>query len=133
MNTYLREDNENASLPQLIGRLTGQLTTLARHEVQLAKAEVRDSLQGMAKHGLLMVLGLLILQAGLLFAIASVGLVLSSTLPAWVAWLAIGVLCAAGGGLLLRFGWSGLKEVDGVTTFPVALKTTKRILKGGSQ
>jgi ABC-type uncharacterized transport system permease subunit len=99
------------SLPELFGDLVGQLSTLFRKEVQLARAEIGEkvsetaaAIPGIAVGGV-MLLGALIM---LLHALAMLIMRLAD-LPAGWAYLATGVIAALAGYLLLK---AGLAKLD---------------------
>lgn len=90
---------DDASLPQLITRLTEQTSTLVRDEVQLAKTEIQQSVKdaGMGA-GLFGTAGVVALYAvGALVAAAILGL--GQAVAPWLAALIVGValLLVAGG------------------------------------
>jgi Putative Actinobacterial Holin-X, holin superfamily III len=92
----------------LVGELIDELATLFRHEVALARAEVRESVRA-ATAGLIHVaMGALILFTALLTGVAAGVLLLALILPAWLAALAIGAVTGAIGYRILRGGWRKL-------------------------
>jgi hypothetical protein len=93
---------DSASLPQLITRLSEQTSTLVRDEVQLAKAEIQQSVKdaGLGA-GLFGTAGIVALYGvGALVAAAILGL--ATVVAAWLAALIVGVLLllVAGGAAL---------------------------------
>lgn len=97
------------SLPELASSLVGQISTLFRKEVQLARAEMGEKLGSMAgavvpmAAGGGLLLGALVL---LLLALASL-LVHLGVIRGW-AELIVGILAAIGGYVLIRTGISKL-------------------------
>jgi hypothetical protein len=93
---------EDASLPQLITRLTEQTSTLVRDEVQLAKTEIQQSVKAAGLGaGLFGTAGVVALYGvGTLVAAAVLGLGL--VVDPWLAALIVGVvlLLVAGGAAL---------------------------------
>lgn len=103
--------DHNRSLPELFGDLVGQLSTLFRKEVQLARAEIGEkaneislAIPGLVIGGVLL-LGALIM---LLHALA-IGLVLLLGIGPGLAYLATGILATVAGYALLKGGLSRLK------------------------
>ena len=75
----------------LVSQLIGEVASLFRHEIALARAEVKESIQR-ATAGLLHVaIGAVVLFIALLTIVAAGVLVLALVLPAWLAALAIGL------------------------------------------
>lgn len=102
--------DSNRSLPELFSTVIGQISTLFRQEVKLARAEMGEkfgqaagAITPLAAGGALL-LGALIM---LLFALESL-LVYFGIAPGW-ARLIVGALCALGGYGLIRSGLSQLK------------------------
>ena len=99
-----------SSVPELLGNALGQVSTLVRKEVQLARAEMGEKFGQAAgaiapiAAGGAVLLGVLIL---LLFALASL-LVRFGVAVGW-AQLIVGAVCALVGYLLVRSGLSKLK------------------------
>lgn len=104
------DGNANRSLPELFSNLVGQLSTLFRKEVQLARAEMGEKFGQMAGAfaplgaGGALLLGALIM---LLFALES--LLVSFGLAVGWSRLIVGVVAALAGYGLLRSGLSQLK------------------------
>ena len=107
------DSNSNRSLPELFSNLVGQLSTLFRKEVQLARAEMGEKLGEAAgaatplAAGGGLLLGALIL---LLFALSS--LLVHFGVPVGWSQLIVGVVAAIGGYALIRGGLSHLKATN---------------------
>ncbi len=101
------------SVPELFSTVIGQISTLFRKEIQLARAEVGEKVGHVAgaitplAAGGGLLLGALIL---LLFALAS--LLVHFGIPIGWAQLITGVVAALGGYLLIRAGLSQLKTAN---------------------
>ncbi|MFD6953295.1 hypothetical protein A6A08_24940 [Nocardiopsis sp. TSRI0078] len=106
------EAGEDRSLSELLGEVTGDLQTLFRQEIALAKAEVREEAQKAGKAtGMLggaavaAYLAVLLASLALMFGLAElIGL-------GWAA-LVVAVLWAIVGGVLFVMGRSRMREVS---------------------
>jgi hypothetical protein len=98
------------SVPELLSSLIGQISTLFRKEIQLARAEVGEKLGTVAgavtpiAAGAGLLLGALIM---LLLALAALLVHLFDMATGWAA-LIVGILAAVGGYALIRGGLSKL-------------------------
>ncbi len=97
------------SIPQLLGDLTSDLTTLLRRESELVRAEFSEKVGKLAKAGGEIAGGAMCLLAALIVLLQALVIALSKVMdPAWAA-LLVGVLVAIVGVLLIR---AGAKMVD---------------------
>ena len=122
-DTLPPEDLRERPLPELVKQLTDQSTTLVKQEIELAKAELRETvdtakveLTGKAKEagkgaGLLGGAGVIGLLAGIAFT-AFLILVLATFLPDWLAALIVTVLYAAIAAVLALRGKKQLQEIE---------------------
>jgi ABC-type multidrug transport system fused ATPase/permease subunit len=98
--------SEDRSLGELVSSLTTDLSALARSEVELAKAELRDSARrGGLGAAFIAVAAFLLLLASVLLSIALAYGLIAAGLWTWLAFLIVGllyVLVAAVLGLLAR-------------------------------
>ena len=100
----------NRSLPELVGNLVNQLSTLFRKEVQLARAEVSEKVgQATGSIAYLAAGGVLLLAALIILLEAAVAFVAYLGVPVPWARLIVGVVVALIGYALVRSGMSGLK------------------------
>lgn len=108
-------DNE-PSLGDIVVGLTDDITTLMRKEVELAKAEVQQSLQEGAQAGGMVAAGGLLAYSGLLFILAAIAIALGQWWNNY--WLGAAVVGLVAGIL----GWSilngGLKQLKQVSLVP---------------
>jgi hypothetical protein len=104
-------DREDASVGELVSRVTTDLSTLMRQELELAKAELKEeAVQAGKAAGLfgaggvagLMTLGFLSLA--LMFGLAVV-------MPLWLAALIVGLLWAAVGGATVLMGRTEVQRI----------------------
>ncbi len=117
------EDLRERSLPDLVKQLTDQTTTLIKQEIELAKAEAKETvdtakaeLTDKAKEagkgaGMLGAAGVIGLLAGIAFT-AFLILVLATFLPDWLAALIVTVLYAAIAAVLALRGKKQLQEIE---------------------
>ncbi len=91
---------EDRSLGDLFSDLSGEVATLARKEVDLARTEMRISASRLVQPALLVGAGAAIVFAGFLTLLAAAVFGLAFWLTLWGAALAVGLFTAAvGGGL----------------------------------
>jgi uncharacterized membrane protein YqjE len=103
---------DDASLPQLITRLTEQTSTLVRDEVQLAKTEIQQSVKdaGLGA-GLFGTAGVVALYAvGALVAAAIMGL--GQAVDPWLAALIVGVVLLLVAGVVALAGKSKVQKAS---------------------
>jgi drug/metabolite transporter (DMT)-like permease len=100
------------SVPDLLGDLVAQATTLMRQEVQLARAEISEKVSSVgAAIGAMAVGGILLLAALVILLQAAVAaLVEYAGLPATIAALIVGVVVALVGYVALHGAMSRLKS-----------------------
>lgn len=90
------------SITELIGELSGQLSTLLRQEVQLARAEITAGVRALARDALALAIGAALGLAALLTGVSMLVLVLVAWgMAAWAAAGSIALLLAMTSGLLI--------------------------------
>lgn len=90
------------SLPQLAADLAGDLSTLVRKEVQLARAELSQTAARLARAAMEGAGGVVLLLLGAFFLVQSLVVALAHLIGVGWASLVVGAaLCLAGGGALL--------------------------------
>jgi predicted phage tail protein len=105
-------DNE-PSLGDIVVGLTDDLTTLVRKEVELAKAEVQESIQDGAKAGGMVAAGGLLAYSGLLFVLAAIAVLLGDWWNNyWLGALVVGLVAGILGWSILNGGLKQLKQVS---------------------
>jgi hypothetical protein len=93
---------EQESMTQLLSRLFTDATALLHNEMQLAKAELRET-AGTLKAGVAAIaMGAAVLLAGVLALIAAVILALAQVVEPWVAALIVGATLAVVGVVMLQ-------------------------------
>ena len=105
--------NHQRSLGSLFSRLIDQMTTLVQQEVALAKVETSEKVSQMGSGLASLVIGGLVLFAGLLkildAAIYGVGKLLPPDLALWLSALLVGVVVAIIGLIMVQKGRRNLK------------------------
>ncbi len=104
---------DERSLGELFGDLAHDMGALVRQEVQLATTEVTHNLSHAARDVALIAIGGIVAYAGLLAILAAliIGLTVAG-LSWWQAALAVGVVVAAIGALVVQRGIAALKHAD---------------------
>lgn len=105
---------EDQSLGELFSRVTSDVTTLVREEMQLAKVEMKQELRTAGKAGGLLSGGALTGYLSLLFASVALALGLSTFLWDWLAFLIVGVLYAIAAAVLVAKGRKSAQQIDPV-------------------
>ena len=104
---------DERSLGELFGDLAHDMGALVRQEVQLATTEVTHNLSRAARDVALIAIGGIVAYAGLLAILAAliIGLTVAG-LSRWQAALAVGVVVAAIGALVVQRGIAVLRHAD---------------------
>jgi uncharacterized small protein (DUF1192 family) len=102
----------------MISGVTQDLSTLLRGEIELAKAELRDSARNAGKGGGLLAGAAVFGFVSLLFLFATLAWVLNIWLPTWAAWLIVTVLLLI---ITAVLALVGKKQLDSIKA-PVALQ-----------
>ena len=100
------------SLPELTRRLADDFKLLARQETELAKRELTEKLSQAARQAVQLALGSGALFLGLLVLIAAAVLALATVMPAWGAALLIGGSLSLLGVVLVLSGKTKLSRID---------------------
>lgn len=108
----MQSERNDSSLGELFAALTGQITSLVRQEIQLAKAETTTKVVRIGKDIGILVAGAAVLYAGLLAIVAALIILLDHWIPAWISALVVGVIVAAVGGYLVQRGRTNLAHED---------------------
>jgi len=112
-STLLTTADGDPSLGELVMGLTDDLTTLVRKEVELAKAEVQESVQEAAKAGGMVAAGGLVAYAGLLLILAAIAVALGDWWNNyWLAAAVVGLVTGIVGWVMLNGGLNQLKQVS---------------------
>lgn len=106
-------EREERSFGELFGRLTEDMSLLMRQEVQLVKAEMKETMSrattdlvAVGGGGLVALAGGLTLVAALVLVLVAIGI------AAWLSALIVGAVLAGVGFMMLKRGLNDLKHVD---------------------
>lgn len=118
------------SLGGLISNLTGQLTTLLRKEIELAKVEMAQKASAAARDAILMAFGGALLYAGFLVLLATAVIGFAIWIPLWLSALIVSVAVLCAGAIFLLVGKSRLQKKDIIPTQTIiSLKENKQWIK----
>ncbi len=121
------------SLGQLVSSVTGNVSSLVRLEIELAKSEVQQQVkQGAVGGGLAAMAGFLVLLAVILLSIAA-ALGLATVVPGWAAFLIVGGAYLLVAILLVLLGVRRFKKIKGPKRAIASVNETKTVLAQRSQ
>lgn len=100
------------SLGQLLNELTGDMSTLVRQELELAKAETMQKVSQATRSIIMMVAGGLLAYAGLIAIVIAAAIALGSLMPYWLSSLIVGLVVVAVGAILIMSGRSSLANLS---------------------
>lgn len=103
------------SLGDLLSDLSQETRLLARQEMALAKAEMREKTKEVGLNATEIAIGATLANAGVLALVASAILGLSLVMEAWLAALIVGLAVLIIGGLL---AWSGIQALKSINPVP---------------
>lgn len=126
------EADERPTLGALVATITRELSLLVRGEIDLAKAEMRESARnGAVGGGLLAVAGVLAAMVGILVTWAAVyGLTAGTGLPLWASFLIVAAVYLVVAGILAFVGVRSLQKARGPEQAMAEMQRTKGILQG---
>ncbi len=102
------------SLGELVGEMTGEISSLMRKEVQLAKVELKEEVGKAGKAGGMLGAGAVAGYFALLFASLALAWLLDQAMPIALAFFLVGVLYAIAAAILITRGREQMKHVDPV-------------------
>ena len=105
---------EDQSLGELFGRVTSDLSTLVRQEMQLAKVEIKQEVKTAGKAGGLLGGGAFTGYFALLFVSLALAIGLAEFIWDWLAFLIVGALYGIAAAVLVSKGKQQLDQVDPV-------------------
>lgn len=104
----MAETPDSRSLPQLLSDLSRDVTTLVRKETELLRTEFSEKLHQLGRGAGEVVAGAICLLAALLVLLQAIVVALSDWIgPGWAS-LAVGVVVAVIGAILVRTGTSNM-------------------------
>lgn len=104
--------NEEKSIGELVSKLTQQVKTLFRQEMDLFAAEMKEKVKQVAKDAIALTVGGAMLYFGFLVLLAAMVLGLATVMPAWGAALIIAALFLLVGFALVQKGRKDLKQME---------------------
>lgn len=119
----------DSTLPELLGELTGQLVTLGKQEIELAKAELTESAKKSARDSVGLLAGGVILQAALFSLVGALVAGLALYMPIWVSFVVVAAALTLVGGLTLRIALSKFSRDTKLERLPRSLHANKEFLK----
>lgn len=122
---------DRPSLGTLVAGITGELSTLVRDEIELAKAELRESAKRGAAGGILFIVaGGLLLTVWLLVTFALVYVLMEvADLPGWASFLIVSGVYLLIAALLIGIGVLQLRKARGPEQAKAELQRTKQIVE----
>ena len=103
---------ENKPLGDLFGDLAGEVSSLVRQEVALAKLELGQKAKHVGKNIGYLVVGGAVAYAAMLAILAAAAMLLAKVMPHWGATLLVGVVVGVVGWLLIGKARAALQETD---------------------
>ena len=122
---------DRPSLGTLVAGITGELSTLVRDEIELAKAELRESAKRGAAGGILFIVaGGLLLTVWLLVTFALVYVLMEvADLPGWASFLIVSGVYLLIAAILIGIGVLQLRKARGPEQAKAELQRTKQIVE----
>lgn len=110
------ERERETSISSLVGGIVGDVQTLLRNEIALAREEVRQEVNTAKSAGIKLGIAIGVLAVGGLFILHAVAQALADLLnwPTWSGYTILGLVLAIAGGILLSSAQKQLKEVHPV-------------------
>lgn len=100
------------SFRETVANLLGNIGLLFRQEIELAKAEMRETVAQTRREVTTIAIAGVIILLGVLALLAAAILALALVVPAWLSALIIGALLAGVGALMLRRALAGMQSVS---------------------
>lgn len=110
------------SLGALVADMTGEMSTLVRKEIQLAKVEMKEEVGKAGKPAGMIGAGAVAGYLALLFGSLALAWLLDDVMPRSLAFFLVAVIYAVAAAILLSQGRKGIKQVD-----PVPRQTVETI------
>ena len=131
MNSLLSRDEQaqETTLSHLTGTLIGQISKLARQEVALAKAEVKQVAQRSARDGVGIVAGADIVHAAVLTLVALACVGLSYVMPLWASMACVSLVLLVAGSAIVKVSLDKLKDDSTLEHLPKSLAANREFLR----
>lgn len=108
----MQVQQQHRSLGDLFSILANQTSTLVRKEVDLAKAELRQTATQAGREAGIIGAGAVLALGGFLALVAALIIVLDQFMPLWAAATVVGLVLAGIGYLVIQQGVQALKRLD---------------------
>lgn len=100
------------TLGELFSDLAGDLSTLVRQEIALARAETMETVRTATRNSAMMGVGGALAYAGLIVLLIAIAYLLGEFMPLWLATLIVGIVAAAIGGGLIMAGKNRMSDLS---------------------
>lgn len=104
--------NREPSLGELFTDLAGDMSTLVRQEIALARAETMETVRTATRSSTMMAAGGALAYAGLIVLLLAVAYLLGQVMELWLAALIVGILTVAIGAILLMVGKNRISNLS---------------------
>lgn len=104
--------NNEPTLGALFTSLTGDLSTLVRQEIDLARTETMEKVTSVTRSIVMMVAGGMVAYAGLIAVIIAIIVALSGIMSLWLSALVVGIVVIVVGAVLISSGRSKLASMS---------------------
>jgi protein-S-isoprenylcysteine O-methyltransferase Ste14 len=123
--------DDRPSLGTLVAGITNELSTLVRNEIELAKAEARESMKRGASGGALIAVAVALLaMVWLLITFALVYVLIEvADLPAWASFLIIAGVYLVIAAIIIAIAVAQLKKARGPERAKAEMQRTKQIVE----
>jgi len=105
----MADSQSTRSVPDLLGDLTRETTTLVRKEVELVRTELRENLRAMGRGGMEIAGGAILLLGALIVLLEALVIALANWIGAGWAALVVGVVVALIGFAMVRMGTKAMQ------------------------
>lgn len=121
--------DQRPTLGALVSDITNELRSIMRGEVDLAKAEIKNSARSGAKGGaMLAIAAALLVMVGFMFTWAAVYGLSETGLPLWACFLIVGAIYLVVAAVIALLGIRSLKKAKGPEQAVAEMQVTKEIV-----
>ena len=104
----VRSEGGRTGLGEVLGSLVADLQNLVRGEIKLARAEMDQKIDTLLVSAIWLLGGALVAFAGLVVLLQAIAAGLALVMPAWAAFLIVGIVIVVAGALVAYSGLSSL-------------------------
>jgi len=104
--------NTEPTLGDLFTSLTGDLSTLVRQEIELARTETMEKVTSATRSIVMMVAGGMVAYTGLIAVVIAIIVALSGIMDLWLSALIVGIVVIVVGAILIASGRSKLASMS---------------------